>query len=276
MLWYVILFNALSFFIIANFNKNMRIRNLHKGHNKITTYLIPGMAPDNHNPFGWLLDGESPLRGEIRELSFQNFGFDPRVVARQLDIDIDFIRKQDYVSNSSVKRLIGRHIDTRERQIVLISMSMGAQIPLFMESEKIEHIAINPCYGSQSLKLKVQTIHWIAIVLELLILPLGWFSYLPIIKIGDSYFSLALYADWIYWSTIEIVGGDVYVDGLITSDFDKLINNNWVHDHVRILNPYCDRRVHCGHCDVKNHREAYVYHIKSILRVIIDPYLRDK
>lgn len=276
MLWYVILFNALSFLIIANFNKNMRIRNLHKGHNKITTYLIPGMVSDNHNPFGWLLDDESPLRGEIRELSFQNFGFDPRAVARQLDEDIDLIRRQDFASNHSAKLLLGHHIDTRERQIVLISMSTGAQVPLFMASEKTGHIAVNPCYGSQSLKLNVRTIHWIAIALELLILPLGWLSYLPIIKIGDSYFSPALYADWIYWSTIELVGGDIYVDGLITSDFDKLINNNWIYDHVKILNLYCDRRVHCNHCDTKNHREAYIHHIKSILRVIIDPYLRGK
>lgn len=276
MLWYIILLNVVSFYIVSNLNKNMRIKNLHKGHNKITTYLIPGMAPDNNNPFGWLLGDNSPLRGDIRVLSFQNFGYDPRAVAKQLDKDIELIKRQDDVSSRSVDRMLGRHFYHQKRKVVLVSMSMGAQVPLFMACEGVKHVAISPCFGSQNLKLNAYALHWITIALELLVALLGWIAYLPIIKIGNSRFSLALYVDWIYWSTVDLVTGDLQVDGLITSDFDKLIDNKWIYDHVKIRNLYCDRRIHCGHCDIEKHSKAYVYHINSILQVVIDPDLRGK
>lgn len=273
MFFCIMALNILSFTIVANANKHMVFRKIRKGysgHGRSTTYLIPGMAPNNKDPFGWLLDKDSPILGDIQVLSFQNFGYNPRVVARQIERDIRQTRLQDADVDHSTKMPTLLRCSLRRRQIYFITVSMGAQVPFYVVSVNIKHIAISPCFGRQSLlALKPSIIHYFTIALKVAVLLLGWIAYLPIIKIGKDYYSSVLFADWLYWSTIDTGHfNNLHLDGLITGTQDTLVDNEWIRHNVTLLNPLCDHSLNCGHCEMGEHGDSYTMCISKIIKIL--------
>lgn len=251
MLKYVIfalIANAVSFCIIARLNKHIINRGVYQTNfNETTTYLICGMMPRSAEPFDWLLNENCPIEGGVHAIFYQNFGFNPHVAAYQISEDIY----------------------RRSRNAIFITMSLGSEIPLLLGTQH-QHIAIDPCFGRQSLKrFKGVLIHIFAIILELIVFVLGWLAFLPIIRSGESHFSLALYADWLYWATVNFNLGDcISIDGLITSSYDKIIDGAWLDEHVHICEPNCKRKIPCGHCDVENFGSVYKADLSSILQYV--------
>lgn len=251
MLKYVIvalIANAVSFFIVARLNKHVINHGVWQTNfNETTTYLICGMMPRGADPFDWLLDENCPVEGGVHVIFYQNFGFDPRVAAVQLSSDI--YRKS--------------------RNAIFITMSIGAEIPLLLGTQH-QHIAIDPCLGRQSLKRFNGILsHIVAIILEAIVFVLGWLAFLPIIRSGENRFSLALYADWLYWATADLdLEEHVSIDGLITSSHDKIIDSDWLDEHINVRNSRCRRKIPCGHCDVENFGSVYKADLSSILQCV--------
>lgn len=248
MLKYVIfalIANAVSFYIIARLNKHIINRGVYQTNfNETTTYLICGMMPRSAEPFDWLLNENCPIKGGVHAIFYQNFGFNPHVAAYQISEDIY----------------------RRSRNAIFITMSLGAEIPLLLSIQS-QHIAIDPCIGRQSLKRFDNVFyHIVAILLELVVFVLGWLAFLPVIKSGENRFSLALYADWLYWATIDLGLEDpVPIDGLIISRYDDCVNGDWLDEHVTTYNEHCKRKVPCGHCEVEEFGPIYKADLSSIL-----------
>ena len=254
MLKYVIIIalavNAISFFIVARLNKHVINRGVWQtGFNETTTYLICGMMPRSEQPFDWLLDENCPIRGGVHVVSYQNFGFDPRVAANQLGYDIC----------------------CRSRNAIFITMSIGAEIPLLLSTQH-QHIAIDPCLGRQSLKRFNGVLSHVATIgLEAIVFVVGWLAFLPIIRSGEKRFSLALLADWLYWATANLsLEESVFLDGIITSSYDEIIDGTWLDERVNAHSENCRRRVPCGHCDVENFGSVYKADLSSILQCVTD------
>ena len=169
---FIILFlNAFTFFFWRKNRSGIVNQGIYRTEvNDATTYLIAGMLPQSDEPFSWLLDENCPIKGGVHVISYQNFGFDPRAAAAQ----------------------IGRDIFERGRTAILITMSLGAEITMYL-GEPAKHVAIDPCFGRQSLsRFNNLPAHIVTILLEIGVFVLGWLAYLPIIKSGSKRYTLAL------------------------------------------------------------------------------------
>ena len=222
--------NSLSYFFISRAHKGIRsvgIRQTEVG--DVTTYFIGEIYDTNtHRSFDWILNNIS-IEGGIRSIECSNFGFDPKIAAKEIDAEI--VRKN--------------------RDAVFITVGLGSEIPLFMSSIRA-HIAINPVFGGESLMPEARSMmQLICPVIRVIEFVIGWLAYLPIIEIEPvgKPVSISLVADYLKWSTRNLCLDSISLDGLLISTFDKISDSDWLYNHATI-DAGCVRETPFEHTDM--------------------------
>ena len=241
----ILLVNSISFAIVSRSHKELVDTGKRStGPNGSTTYLLcGGIFPSRYENLEWILDSRI-LRGGVHILSYQNFGFDPRIVAEQLECDIR----------------------AKNRFAIFITTSVGSEIPFFMEKRRFAHVAIDPCLGRQSLcRSNSEFAHAVSIILEFVAFLLGWLSYLPVVKTSIGYCSLALFADSMYWATKNFKVEEAAIDGLVISTEDEVIDPDWAEQHIETDKEICKRKIPCRHTDMEIANATYATDLSIIL-----------
>ncbi len=231
----MLLLNAISFTLVAVFNKHLSIKAYIRGSDRATTYLI-GDELSNERLFEQLMLDDNAITGTIKLMSFQNFGFNPMIAAAQLRKDVEATKASD---NAPMTIALN---DDLERPIAVISSLLGSEVPIFVMGGDIKHIAVDPCFGCRSLRTKnVGSLQWLSALLQIVVFLLGWLSYVPIIKYSKSgRCSLALYADMFYWTVADVkTENGIYIDGLVVNEDDKNINSEWLFKNVILYDDAC-------------------------------------
>lgn len=231
-LWIVLLaLNSLTYLIsICLFDKGTKIVTVREGSDSVAVYLVGGCQCRTVKPFEFMLE-TVPKGVPIYLVEYRNRGFD----IQKAVVDIE------------------HHITMHSpKQATFVTISMGWQLAARAGKYKDKIIALNPCTGKSSLHKEIQdAIKWLPLGYAISVV-LGWFSYIPTIKInGRPYYSLKLLLD--QFSACANDDTDVehlpHMAAVALSKQDRVVNNDYLLEHLSSERVYWLDTVHFGMTD---------------------------
>ncbi len=176
------------------------------------TYCLPGMKSDPENAFKFIentaFTERNLINGGITYVYYEDSGFYPKAIARQIVADVKKHHYTPYIISVSVGDQIARHVEA--------------------ELENLSIIAINPATNRDCLSLDYRIKLRFKLFFENIILFFaGWIGQLRLIKLsGNKRQSLALYNDMKnYLAKSKLAIGNTATKVVVFSYYDNILDN---------------------------------------------------
>lgn len=208
------------------------------------TYCLPGLRADEDVVFDFFEEMADEKRdlvpGGISYLRYEDYGFDPKTIAKQIVEDVKINNYQPYI----------------------LSLSIGDQIARFVERELpgVKVIAINPAFNANHLKYDKLVILYMKLALaNFFAALLGWLGQAQVIRTdGNRKLSISLQLDCINCLTHSNLSVTTSATkGIIVSYFDALLENKEIVNDFRPHGPTDIFIVDSGHANTVVGRGLY-------------------
>lgn len=222
------------------------------------TYCLPGIQADPRESFKFLeyltLQRPDLMPGGITYIRYNNRGFDPEQIARQ----------------------IAKNIKKFEYEPYLISISIGDQIARLVEQkvDNVKIIAINPATNADSLVLENLFILQTKLVfMNILATFGGWLGNLKTIYTDDGYRqSISLYLDCLNClAKSELQVSSKATTGLVISCYDSILDNRETILNFSYLKEDQVALVDTGHANTITGGVLYAEKMEQLLQNFYSP-----
>ena len=226
------------------------------------TYCIPGLKADVKETFKFFeqltLQKPNLMPGGLTYIRYNNYGFDPEQIAKQIIRDIKRFEYEPYI----------------------ISLSIGDQIARIVEAEieGLKIIAINPIPNADCIRFDTLFVLQVKLAfLNFLTSFIGWFGELKLIGTnGQARQSISLYLDCLNCqaeSNLEVT--TEATKGLIISRYDKLLDNKEVVLNFPYLTTNQVERVDTWHANTVIGNVLYAEKMEKLLPNFYPPKEED-
>ena len=223
------------------------------------TYLCPGMLMRSRDAFNFLIEKEGIIKGGITLVEYNQTGFNPRAIAKQISEDADELNYK----------------------LIAIGISVGDQIIRVLDEKPDEAgrhtlISINPCDGRSFLQKRWKTTFSILLPIAMVFsFVIGWVANFRLIlgESPSSFFSLSLVLDQLKSIGLSDknagkIACDTDTECVVLSRRDEFVYNQKVLENYTLLNELNKIFVNSYHSDTVDSGDMYLAEMSKQLEEI--------